>query len=343
MKSVGASPAVAPENGGFPHPAAGQAVRLVRASHQACGQTTLIRVPRALPLRAIRLVTCGHCGQEFECGSVAELGVLSSARRSGGDQAKPSARLAGAPAAYSGLDAPKSTPIGALRARRLSRLGGGSLPAIPSWVGVPVALAAVVGGLLLIQGGGSSTPPPQQASTPAPSGAAPQSPAAAPAAPAGGTAAAKATGEARLIRGTNYTIALPSGWKETTPSGGATFSASAADGSADATLWIRNDPKLDFPTFEASSLAQLRTLAGSAHVASRVTTPTPEGTTVRLAADSPAGEPAYSATLRVSGPYRYYLSTTVQPGAPDAATKGVELLSNSLTPVAGADSVGGSR
>ena len=92
-------------------------------------------------------------------------------------------------------------------------------------------------------------------------------------------------------------------------------------------------PQLDFPTFEAGSLAQLRTLAGSAHVATRVAAPTPEATIVRLAADAPAGKPAYAVTLRVSGPYRYYLATTLEPNASPAAAKGVELLSNSLTPV----------
>ena len=40
---------------------------------------------------------------------------------------------------------------------------------------------------------------------------------------------------------------------------------------------------------------------------------------MRLAADAPPGAPAYEVTLRASGPYRYYLATTVQPDAPSEA------------------------
>jgi hypothetical protein len=317
MESVSSSVAPAPrqtgDNGGFPSPTAGQAVRLVRARHDACGETTLIRVPRALTSRAIRLVACGHCGQEFEPGPVSDLGVLSPARPTG------KAHAEAAPA-------PLPTPAGSAR------------PTLPEWWKAPVALAAVIGGLLLIQsldGGVSSSPIAQTANRSAAVAAATQSPAA---------AETKASPDARLVKGTNYTIALPAGWKATSPSGGATFSASAADGSADATLWVRNDPQLDFPTFEASSLAQLRSLAGAAHVAQRVSAPTPAATVVRLAADAPQGQPGYEVTLRLSGPYRYYLSTTLQPGASADATKGVELLSNSLTPVAaGASALGGGK
>ena len=223
------------------------------------------------------------------------------------------------------------------------RLGGGTA-ALPGYAMAPVALAAVVGGLILIQSWGSSSSRPPVPQAP-PAEATAQSPSAAPATPGAAAGAgaqqAPATGDAKLIRSTNFTIALPPGWSETAPQGGATFAAAASDGSADATLWIRNDPKLDFPTFEAGSLAQLRTLAGSAHVADRVSAPTPEGTIVRLAADAPAGKPAYTVTLRVSGPYRYYLATTLEPNASATAATGVELLSNSLTPVVPGATTGG--
>ena len=62
-------------------------------------------------------------------------------------------------------------------------------------------------------------------------------------------------------------------------------------------------------------MAQLEALAGSANIVERVPAPTEEGTIVRLAADAPAGQPSYAVTLRVAGPYRYYLATTVQPDA----------------------------
>jgi hypothetical protein len=297
-------------------------VRLVRPRHDACGEETLIRVPSELPARAVRRVVCGSCGEDFECGPVAELGVLSPASDSGQQGTDAVVR----PNGHAGeLAPPLPTPIGALRR---ARLAGRSLP---GYAMAPIALAAVVGGLLLIQSwtDSSSNSPPQTPPAEATAG----SPATAPATPAAGAEAATPANEAKLIRGTNFSIALPAGWSETAPQGGATFAAAASDGSADATLWIRNDPKLDYPTFEASSLAQLRALAGSAHVAGRVAAPTPEGTVVRLAADAPADQPAYSVTLRVSGPYRYYLATTLEPNAPATAATGVELLSNSLTPV----------
>jgi hypothetical protein len=218
---------------------------------------------------------------------------------------------------------------------RLPSMRKVSAPTLPPYAAVPLAIAAVVGVLLLIQGQGSSDP--VLPSTTAPADATAGAPSSAPASPAAGAAsgAADASGDAKLIRGSNFTIALPPGWTQTTPANGATFAAQSADGGADATLWVRDEPKLDFPTFEATSLAQLRTLAGSAHVASRVAAPTAEGTIVRLAADAPAGKPAYSVTLRVFGPYRYYLATTLQPDASAASSKGVDLLSNSLTPVDG--------
>ena len=56
-------------NGGFPEPVAGEPVRLVRARHDACGESTRVRVPPALPARAVRRVVCDSCHQPFECDS----------------------------------------------------------------------------------------------------------------------------------------------------------------------------------------------------------------------------------------------------------------------------------
>ena len=95
------------------------------------------------------------------------------------------------------------------------------------------------------------------------------------------------------MRESSYSLALPAGWERIDPPAGATFAAVAADGSADATLWITQDPKLDFPTFVSQSLTQLETLAGAAEVVERIPGPTAETTIVRLAADAPAGQPIY--------------------------------------------------
>lgn len=53
------------ENGGFPEPPPGGAVRVVRAAHQACGTGTEIRLPDALPAEVVRRVRCSGCGQKY--------------------------------------------------------------------------------------------------------------------------------------------------------------------------------------------------------------------------------------------------------------------------------------
>ena len=55
---------------------------------------------------------------------------------------------------------------------------------------------------------------------------------------------------------------------------------------------------------------------------------------MRLEAAAPPGKPLYDVTLRVAGPYRYYLATTLHPGSAPTASKGVDLVTNSLTPTA---------
>jgi hypothetical protein len=197
----------------------------------------------------------------------------------------------------------------------------------------PVAAAAVIIALLLIQGSGE---PARHIASSAP--AAPEPASSAPGAPEpdskpGGPEASGAE-SARLIERSTFTLALPPGWERTKPPSGAAFAAAAQDGGADATLWIRRDPKLDFPTFESQSLARLRSLTGSARVVDRVAAPTPEATIVTVAADSSPGKPAYEVTLLAAGPYRYYLATTVDPNASRVAVEGANIIHKSFVPVA---------
>ena len=63
--------------------------------------------------------------------------------------------------------------------------------------------------------------------------------------------------DAQLVAESTFSLALPAGWERVTPAAGATFAAVSSDSTADATLWIQNDPKLDMATFEANSLQQL--------------------------------------------------------------------------------------
>jgi hypothetical protein len=190
-----------------------------------------------------------------------------------------------------------------------------------------LAALAVLGGLLLIQRSGDD--PAQVPAGAAPAAKTAQAP------PASNPAIGKHPGgDAKLVQGASYSLALPAGWERVNPTGGATFAASSADASADATLWIEEKPSLDFPTFINRSMAQLEGLAGSAHVVERVPAPTLEGTIVRLAADAPPGEPKAEVLLRAAGPYRYYLLTTTEPGASRQAIDGTELISGSFTPTA---------
>jgi hypothetical protein len=284
------------DNGGFPEPIPGEPVRLVRCRHDACGTATRVRVPRALPALAVRRVVCEQCHQPFKCEDALDAGVVKAgaARRPG--------------AARRWLSDPES------HAWR--------------YLSIPVAAAAVIVALILIQGSGGSDQPSSStpaASEPAPSGSNT-------AGGAGGSGAGQ--GGAEVVKGSSYTLAMPPAWSQTTSENGATFAAAADGGGATATLWIQRDSSLSFPQFEAQSLATLRGLAGNAHVADRTAAATADGTIVTLAADAPQGAPAYEATLRVAGPYRYYLATTVDPDASRTAVDGAELIRNSFVPVA---------
>jgi hypothetical protein len=109
------------DNGGFPEPPAGEAVRLVRCEHDACGAATRVRLPRVLHAKAVRRVVCEGCREPFECDDVLDLGVAWPAR-------------------------PSRTQVSG---RRFSPEGR-------AWryLSVPVAAAAVVGAMALIQGWG---------------------------------------------------------------------------------------------------------------------------------------------------------------------------------------------
>ena len=269
-------------NGGFPEPVAGEPVRLVRARHDACGESTRVRVPPALPARAVRRVVCDSCHQPFECDGADDVGVVEP-RESAGNR-------------------------------------------LWKYLSIPLAAAAVIVALILIQGSGSDN----QSSSPArdaqpPAGGAP---------PANAAKDGSSSKGGELVKGSSYTLALPDGWTQTEPQNGQTFAASADGGAATAALWVERDPKLTFPQFESQSLAQLRRTAGSAHVTGRTPAPTADGTIVTLASDPKPGAPAYQVTLRVTGPYRYYLATTVEANASRDAAGGAELIHSSFVPVA---------
>ena len=73
-------------NGGFPEPLGGEAVRLVRAEHGACGAATRVRLPQVLAAEAVRRVVCDGCHEPYECDQVLEVGVVHPPRE---NQAEP--------------------------------------------------------------------------------------------------------------------------------------------------------------------------------------------------------------------------------------------------------------
>ena len=268
-------------NGGFPLPLVGEPARVLAAHHDGCGGNTRVRLPRAVPARAVRRVVCDRCTRDFEPVAIEDA----------------SSRVAPLPGAW-------------------------------RWLSLPVAGLAVLGTLYVVQGDGETGPPPapvyeRAGGKPAGGGVK----------PGGGGNRATANKDALLVSESTFALALPAGWRRTAPSGGATFAAVAPGGEADARLWIERDPKLDFATFEARSLAQLESLAGSAGIVERDPGPTAETTSVRIAPTSaPPGAPNYEVLLRASGDYWYYLATTSQPGAAPETVDGVELMQGSFLP-----------
>ncbi|HEX6117597.1 MAG TPA: hypothetical protein VFY99_10885 [Solirubrobacterales bacterium] len=304
-------------NGGFPEPPEGDPVRIVRAAHASCGAETRIRLPGYLPSRTVRRVVCDECRQAYDADAIEE-------ENAGSD---PTVASSGEPP-VAGNAAPPATPT------RRARLPQPS-SRLWTWVGIPVAAVAVVAGLILLQGGEDPSPTVTVG--------APGTPAAPEASSAQGdreAASGAAAGDgadsgARFVTQPGYSLALPPGWEQTPAEGGAAFTAASTDGTADATLWIERAPDLSFAEFETRSLEQLRSLTGNAEVLERIPAPTAAGTVVRLRADTPEGtgvSAPYDVTLRAAGPYRYYLATTVQPGASRQASEGADLIHGSFVP-----------
>lgn len=140
-----------------------------------------------------------------------------------------------------------------------------------------------------------------------------------------------------------YSITLPDGWRNAPRPPGAAFSATSADGLASTTLWIKRNPKLDLDGFKQRSKRSLSKLGQDVTVLSAVEGATPEDSSVELAASVPLSNEVvpeaeqtvstHRVTLRVSGPYRYYLATTIQPGAAEQTlTDDADDLSRSLRP-----------
>ena len=199
------------------------------------------------------------------------------------------------------------------------------------WLSLPVAAVAVLG--ILVRGPGAAAsddrrPRPRPRDPP---------PTTRPSRPAADKAA-RSPEDARLISESTFQLALPAGWERDAPSGGATFAAVAPGGDADAMLWIERDPKLDFATFEARSLAQLESLAGSAGVGRAQPGPDAGDDHERARADLGARR-ARPTTRSCSAAAPATTGTTSRPPASPAPaprrSTGVELIQGSFLPQGG--------
>ena len=104
-----------------------------------------------------------------------------------------------------------------------------------------------------------------------------------------------------------FSLALPAGWRARRRRRRGDVRRQRGGGDADATLWVERDPKLDFPTFEARSMRQLRRARRERHGGRPGDAPQADATIVKLAADAPQGWPGTPLCCSVSGPYRCYL------------------------------------
>ena len=158
---------------------------------------------------------------------------------------------------------PISLPTPKLPLPKLPKLD----PESRSWklLSLPIAAVLVVGGLLLLRGGDDAPAPARRRRA---GDRRRRHRGRRPASKDGRQVRARRERSPRpskdteFVRESSFSLALPAGWERIEPPAGATFAAVAADGSADATLWITQDPKLDFPTFITQSLHPARDARG---------------------------------------------------------------------------------
>ncbi len=153
--------------------------------------------------------------------------------------------------------------------------------------------------------------------------------------PGAASAADRALIGPTLVQRRGFSLSLPDDWVRADAPDGAVFAAQSPDGAARSTLWVERDPGLGFDRFVGRSLAGLAKLGDDARVTDRVDGPTVESSSAELrAAVALDGRPAgpYRVNLRAAGPYRYYLATSIRPGAGPELLADAELIGSSLRP-----------
>jgi hypothetical protein len=147
--------------------------------------------------------------------------------------------------------------------------------------------------------------------------------------------AGSVTGEPVLIDETGFSLSLPAGWERVDPPKGASFAADSADGLAKTTLWAERAPGLGFEAFVAQSMDNLDEIGTNVRISDEVDGPTLTSRITELRAEVPLDgglSAAYHVVLRADGPFRYYLATSLQPGATPQLLADSELLGTSFRP-----------
>jgi hypothetical protein len=186
--------------------------------------------------------------------------------------------------------------------------------------------------VIVLPGPGGGNAAAEVPTTPAPeSEASPETP-----------ASTRSSPEDKFVEVGGYSLNVPDGWQNSPRPPGSAFAATSADGLATSTLWMRRNPGLGFDAFEKRSKRSLGKLGQNVTVLDKVDGETVADSSVQLGAEVPIGSellPAdqqlvstYRVTLRASGPFRFYLATTIQPGAPEALFDQVQELGHSLRP-----------
>ena len=139
----------------------------------------------------------------------------------------------------------------------------------------------------------------------------------------------------RPIDEAGFSISMPAGWERAEPPKGASFAAESADGLATSTLWAEKAPGLDFDAFTAQSMENLDEIGTHVRISDEVDGPSNAARITELRAEVPLDggvDAAYQVVLRAAGPYRYYLATSLQPGASAQLVADAELLGATFRP-----------
>ena len=152
---------------------------------------------------------------------------------------------------------------------------------------------------------------------------------------AGRPAPSAAAAEPAGVTERTFSLTLPAGWERVDAPEGAAFAGASPDGYAESTLWVERRPEVGFEAFVERSARDLDELATNITMTDRVGGRALESRIAELSADVVLDGGAvapYRVTLRAAGPYRYYLATSVGPGAPPDLLGDAELISGSFVP-----------